>query len=102
MARLAAVEAALFGQHHPVIEAERVDHGGAHAARGGCADDDHAIAAEQGEKRGEARPEKARRLLLSDNDVSLEPGAIIETISLRSRPSLPAPLASSPRVLFQR
>src|SRR6266550_3799797 len=38
VARLAAVEAALFGEDHAVIEAECVDRGGADAARGGGAD----------------------------------------------------------------
>jgi hypothetical protein len=69
MARLAAVEAAFFGEHHPVVQAEGVDHGGADAARGGGAGDDDAVGAEQGQIGGEVRAEKAGRLLLADHDV---------------------------------
>ena len=48
MARLAAIKAAFFRQDHSIIQAERVDDTGAHAARGGRADNDHAVATKQG------------------------------------------------------
>jgi hypothetical protein len=100
VAGLAAVETAFFRQDHPIIEAERVDHRGAHAARSGLPNDDHAVAAEQYEMGGEV-PEETRRLYFLIT-MSLGPGAIMETISLPSMPSWTEPLASSPRVLFHR
>src|SRR5215469_15215192 len=69
MAGLTAIKAALLRQDHPVIETERVDHGGTHAARSGRADDDHAVAAEKRQIGGKVRPEEPRRLLLPDHDV---------------------------------
>src|SRR5690348_6430924 len=69
MTGLATVEAAFLCQDHPIIQAKRVDHSGAHTARSGCPDNDHAIAAKQGEIGGEVRPKETRRLLLLDHDI---------------------------------
>src|SRR6185437_15385258 len=55
VAGFAAVEAALFGEDYAVIEAERIDDGGAHAARGRRAGHNEAVAAEQGQIRREVR-----------------------------------------------
>src|SRR5262249_33844216 len=53
-----------------VIQAERVDDRGPHAARRGRSDDDYAVAAKQSKVRGEVRPEEAGWLLLFDHDVA--------------------------------
>src|SRR5262249_21231851 len=69
VACLATVEAAFLCKGYAIVEAERVDHGGAHAARSRRPDDDDAVAAEEGQIGSEVRPEEARRLLLSDHYV---------------------------------
>src|SRR5580692_7032034 len=69
VARLRAVEAAFLGQRDAVIQAEAVEHGGAHAARRGGAGDDQAVAAEQRQIARHVGAEEARRLLLEHHDV---------------------------------
>ena len=69
VARLRAVEAAFLRERDAIVEAEGVEHGGAHAARRGGAGDDHAVAAEQREIARHVGAEEARRLLLEDDDV---------------------------------
>src|SRR6202022_3217391 len=64
-----AVEKTFFGQDNAIVEGERIDNGGPHAARSGRPDDDHAVAAEQREIGGKVRPEETRGLLLFDHDV---------------------------------
>ena len=57
VAGLTTIEAAFLRQGHTIVEAERVDYGGAHAARGRRPDDDDAVAAEECQIGGEVRPE---------------------------------------------
>ena len=66
---LRAVEAAFLRERDAVVEAERVEHGGAHAARRRRAGDDHAVAAEQREIARHVGAEEPGRLLLVDHDV---------------------------------
>jgi hypothetical protein len=58
MAGLAAVEAGFLGQHHTVVQAERIHHGRPHAARRRRTGDHHAVAPEQREVGGEVGAEK--------------------------------------------
>src|SRR3979490_1973756 len=96
------------------MRAERVDDGGAHAAGGGRAGDDEAVAAEQGQIGGEVRAEKAGGLLLPDHDVLRHRrdwrGNLVAVERWRVRPerrrgtglararALPAPAAAVPFV----
>src|ERR1700722_4012653 len=69
VARLRPVEAAFLGQRDAVIQAEAVEHGGADAARRGGADNDEAVAAEQGEIARHVGAEEPGRFLLEHHDV---------------------------------
>src|SRR5580700_6541802 len=69
VARLRAVEATFLGERDAVIQAEAVEHGGAHAARRGGAGDDEAVAAEQRQVARHVGAEEAGRLLLEHHDV---------------------------------
>src|ERR1700722_4383993 len=69
VARLRAVEATFLGQRDAVIQAEAIEHGGAHAAGRSGAGDDQAVAAEQRQIARHVGAEEAGRLLLEHHDV---------------------------------